>query len=228
MTHYALMVVFPKKPENIRDELEKVMKPYYECLKKEFVVEIKKDELESKFEEWKVKHSDYQKEYEYKNAKEWLEKWYGYEFSENINVYGYWRNPNAKYDWYEIGGRWQGMLLLKEPPFGAIKGKKGLMGRDSGLCGYDGAYVFQVDWEGIQKKIQIVAEYEISHFPYSEEYKKDLIKSSKYFHTYSVLCKNGKWYERTENVVSWAMKFKERFLDKLKPNDYVVIVDYHI
>lgn len=27
---------------------------------------------------------------------------------------GYWCNPNAKWDWYELGGRWRGMLKLKE------------------------------------------------------------------------------------------------------------------
>ncbi len=31
---------------------------------------------------------------------------------------GYWRNPNAKWDWYELGGRWRGTLKL-------IDGKRG-------------------------------------------------------------------------------------------------------
>lgn len=31
---------------------------------------------------------------------------------------GYWHNPNAKWDWYELGGRWRGTLKLK-------KGKQG-------------------------------------------------------------------------------------------------------
>jgi hypothetical protein len=27
--------------------------------------------------------------------------------------YGYWRNPNAKWDWYEVGGRWTGFFRMK-------------------------------------------------------------------------------------------------------------------
>ena len=27
---------------------------------------------------------------------------------------GYYENPNAKWDWYEVGGRWKNMLKLKE------------------------------------------------------------------------------------------------------------------
>ena len=32
---------------------------------------------------------------------------------EETGKYGYWENPNAKWDWYSIGGRWSGSLLLK-------------------------------------------------------------------------------------------------------------------
>ena len=37
------------------------------------------------------------------------------------NRYGYWENPNAKWDWYQIGGRWAGMFTLKE----GATGKRG-------------------------------------------------------------------------------------------------------
>ncbi len=32
---------------------------------------------------------------------------------EKENRYGYWANPNATWDWYEIGGRWSGLLPHK-------------------------------------------------------------------------------------------------------------------
>lgn len=38
--------------------------------------------------------------------------------------YGYWENPNAKWDYYTIGGRWAGFFKLK-------KGKKGIIGKKS-------------------------------------------------------------------------------------------------
>ena len=36
------------------------------------------------------------------------------EKDEQTNDYGYWENPNRKWDWYEIGGRWNRHLLVKE------------------------------------------------------------------------------------------------------------------
>jgi hypothetical protein len=39
----------------------------------------------------------------------------------NKEEQGYWNNPNAKWDWHLLGGRWSGMIKLKE-------GKKGIIG----------------------------------------------------------------------------------------------------
>jgi hypothetical protein len=30
-----------------------------------------------------------------------------------MNQYGFWENPNAKWDWYQIGGRWSGFFKVK-------------------------------------------------------------------------------------------------------------------
>lgn len=38
----------------------------------------------------------------------------GYEKDEETGKYGYWENPNAKWDWYQLGGRWAGALKLKD------------------------------------------------------------------------------------------------------------------
>jgi len=35
------------------------------------------------------------------------------DFNEAVGKKGYWTNPNARYDWYELGGRWRGLLKLK-------------------------------------------------------------------------------------------------------------------
>jgi len=40
----------------------------------------------------------------------------------------YWENPNAKWDWYVLGGRWSGMIKLK-------KGKSGEFGNGSLVMG---------------------------------------------------------------------------------------------
>lgn len=40
--------------------------------------------------------------------------------------YGYWENPNSKWDWYLVGGRWTGFFKLKDGANGS-HGEPGLM-----------------------------------------------------------------------------------------------------
>lgn len=58
-------------------------------------------------------------------------------------------NPNAKWDWWVVGGRWTGMLKLKEGAKGQ-QGDPGLM-TDSAPEGWvDSALKGDIDWEGMQ------------------------------------------------------------------------------
>lgn len=60
-------------------------------------------------------------------------------------------NPNAKWDWYQIGGRWTGMFKLKPQRDGFV-GKPGLM-TESPEKGYvDQAYKRDIDFESIREE----------------------------------------------------------------------------
>jgi hypothetical protein len=48
----------------------------------------------------------------YRNFKEFAEKYYGSSMNED-GRYGFMHNPNAKWDWWELGGRWGGALIQK-------------------------------------------------------------------------------------------------------------------
>lgn len=51
---------------------------------------------------------------QYTSLEEFAEDWYGYDGRDpEKGRYGYWENPNAKWDWWEIGGRWSGMFNNK-------------------------------------------------------------------------------------------------------------------
>lgn len=55
------------------------------------------------------------------------------------NRYGYWENPNAKWDWWEIGGRWAGFFKLKPDTIGKVgkqygKGKLQPTISDADVC----------------------------------------------------------------------------------------------
>ena len=42
------------------------------------------------------------------------EEYYGYCYNDSEESYGYWTNPVAKWDWWCVGGRWEGLLKLKD------------------------------------------------------------------------------------------------------------------
>lgn len=51
----------------------------------------------------------------YSTFDEFCQDWHGRkERDKEKNRYGYWQNPNAKWDWFVIGGRYRGRLKLKD------------------------------------------------------------------------------------------------------------------
>jgi len=122
-------------------------------------------------------------------------------------------NFDPKWDWYRIGGRWQGELLLKDNKKGK-RGKPGLLMEMSD--GYDAAFASDIDFTAM--------------------YKRD-----KTFHTYAVITPDGKWHapgeiwwfgfssssKRAER--KWRRGYYEHFIEPaIKNNWYMVIVDCHI
>lgn len=115
--------------------------------------------------------------------------WHGYRKDPDTGKYGYWQNPNAKWDWFAIGGRWAGGITLKNG---------------------EGADIAQL------KDIDL-----------------DKLDSWGYVHL------DGEWHEKG-TMGWWAMsdatddsrdEFKQHLIaqiEKLDPNDYLVLVDCHI
>lgn len=61
----------------------------------------------------------------YKNFKQFVKEWHTHASPDpETGKYGYWFNPNAKWDWFQVGGRWAGFFKLK-------KGKEGMLGEKS-------------------------------------------------------------------------------------------------
>lgn len=59
----------------------------------------------------------------------YLSDWHGID---DLSVQGYWINPNAKWDWYSLGGRWSGMIKLKKGAQG-MAGESGVFGNTVGI-----------------------------------------------------------------------------------------------
>lgn len=97
------------------------------------------------------------KEYEgplsilYPTFEDYLSEYCGHEYDESQGAYGYWKNPNAKWDWYEIGGGWTGFFKGKAAAKGST-GSPGLMTPSAKEGYYDRIRIKDIDFEGIEKE----------------------------------------------------------------------------
>lgn len=84
----------------------------------------------------------------YPNYEDFLKEWHGFT---DPNEIGYWKNPDAKWDWYLLGGRWAGFFKLKPKGKGEM-GKKSWTNRDEvtepGRA--DQALKRDIDWDGME------------------------------------------------------------------------------
>jgi hypothetical protein len=100
MSHFSVLV--------IGDNVEEQLAPYHEYestgREDQYVKFVEQDMNEARTEY--EAHKD-----DYPSFEEFMEDWYG---AKQVNgLWGRLTNPNAKWDWWSVGGRWQGHLLLK-------------------------------------------------------------------------------------------------------------------
>jgi len=66
----------------------------------------------------------------YPTFQDFMEKYAEYKRNPETGKYGYWENPNRKWDWYTIGGRWRGKLIPKQGAEGTL-GRPGVFKNES-------------------------------------------------------------------------------------------------
>lgn len=165
-------------------------------------------------------------------------------WDEEKQDYGHWKNPNAKWDWWQIGGRWQGLLKTSsgqtdEARVGDIDFEPNQESYTKKLRWWEvvvegsplRAGESKRDFFSVYKK-----EYYINRYKTKETYAK--IHSSVI--TYAVVMPDGKWYQKgdmgwfgfssetAEESYDWDMHFKENFIDKAEQEWILTIVDCHI
>jgi hypothetical protein len=103
MSHFTVLV--------IGDDVEEQLQPFheYECtgIEDEHVMFVEQNMEEAKTEFEKRKEN-------YDSFEEFMKEWYCAEKNEE-GKWGTITNPNAKWDWWTIGGRWSGFLRRKAP-----------------------------------------------------------------------------------------------------------------
>lgn len=164
----------------------------------------------------------------------------------NGDVVSYY-NPDSKWDWYEIGGRWDGLII------NAVTGKECNSAKVSDIKNtfdddtYKKAIRFwELYIEGQEPQNNAEKEM-LKNLFYNKEYftkyfgsKKDYAKCQASFTTYALIDEYGLWHEKgkmgwwgisdqTEDAeVKWLKKYEEYLKDARKKGYWITIVDCHI
>lgn len=145
MSHFTVIV--------IGNAIEEQLQPYheYECtdIRDKYVVWV--DSTEEVKTEWEEAGADIKEAY--KDMDDYAEAYYGYEkkYVDGKPTYGRFTNPNKKWDWWVIGGRWSGYFKLR-PGAAGMAGTKSWTNRDNpskpGYC--DSARAGDIDFDGMR------------------------------------------------------------------------------
>lgn len=164
-------------------------------------------------------------------------------------------NPESQWDWYQMGGRYQGMLRLKHGTEGVV-GEASLMFEDHE---YEAKYADQakmadIDWQYMRndpdKLLHLKLQWEEQmrgggyYKPgyYVEKYgnEKEFFRQNLTFSTFAAITADGVWHEvgkmgwwamstetHDENK-TWVDHYWEAFLEDLDDDALVTIFDLHI
>lgn len=165
-------------------------------------------------------------------------------WDEEKQDYGYWENPNGKWDWWQKGGSWD--KLLKTVSGGRCMEAK-VADIDFKLDPHD--YLKHCRWWEVVVDGALMTEGEKRDDFFntrSKEYLTALYRSKEAYAeaqssviTDAVITPDGKWHQigktgwfGTESSAAgefyvWNMRFKETFIDRADPNWILTIVDCH-
>ena len=104
---------------------------------------------------------------QYSDYREYAEEYWGFVRKEGADAYGFYTNPNAEFDWFQIGGRWPDRFLVKADCRDVFSGDLSFFLRDEpaeaapdGYCWVTGARKKDIAWN-VMKELFIQKEREI-------------------------------------------------------------------
>ena len=110
------------------------------------------DETEYIQKEWADEDQETKDEYN-NDVDAYASDYHGYKKDEETGKYGYWENPNAKWDWYQLGGRWAGFFKLK-PGAKGTEGRAGLFSKGAEPGHADAVRKCDIDFEGMREEAE--------------------------------------------------------------------------
>lgn len=180
----------------------------------------------------------------YPKYEDFLTDYYEVPFDAEMQDYGYWENPNSKWDWWQIGGRWEDSLKLKSGERTDYARLKDIdFTPDSNAAEH-----YRKLWRSILTGVceDGIEKYHFFGYPNAETLVKtygteeEFVRINTAFSTFAVITKDGEWIEKgqmgwwgcssetPEEGYIWDREYKSRFIDDTDPNTYLVIVDCHI
>ena len=213
MSHFTVLVV--------GKDFEGSLAPYQEnngdCPEKylEFMVEVPKITVKQYIKDKLLSMSSADRaKYVHLSQKKFMSTYAGFRANEKGD-YGYFGNPDSRWDWYRMGGRWRGFFKLKPGKTGTIGERSSYEKKDERIWpgGVDQARKGDIDFTGMYKaKPKDVA-------------------------TFAVLM-DGEWYQKGDmgwwGIVSkgktddvWQKEFK-KLLDVISDDELLTLVDCHI
>lgn len=237
MSHFVV-AVFTEQGQNIEDLLE----PFDENLEVEPYVRFTKEEILKEIDEQCAIDEDFAKTMQGLSDQEKISEWRGYElFDKNGNPLSTY-NPNSKWDWYSIGGRWSGFLTTKS-------GEKtdSCLVKDLDLSPNKDIFLNAMRFWEINVEKQPLKKGEQTPFSlYSPEHylkmyrtKEEYAMEKARFITYAVLLPNGEWLEPGEmgyfgisnasidDKIAWSENYHKIF-EQAEDDWEITIVDCHI
>lgn len=161
----------------------------------------------------------------------------GYEIQPNGDLYSTY-NPDSKWDWWTVGGRFSGQLKDKRT---GEEVSEGYM-RDLEFAMDKEEYKRSLEWwkthidNGNTEDMIVKPEYYQRLYRDAETY----ARFSSTFNTYAVVTPDGEWHapgevgyfgvssESEDEAREWYEKYEERFIKGADPDWYLTIVDCHI
>lgn len=265
MSHFSCAVI---TNSNSGIEVEELLAPYSEELRVAPYIQMKAEEVYKEYKEtqdeaknvpdsWaRKKQESGETDYINMSFEEFKKSFYGEDaiFDENDNVLTTY-NPNTKWSWYVIGGRWDNLLRIKSC-FGGGRSNE--------------AHISEVNWEALNRiskkderwyrrfwEINVLGKkmtraeekkheyfsmhnknYYLECFGNVEKY----IKINGAFSTYAVVTPDGVWHaigkmkmwgfssEKPEDVEGWSGSWYDNFVKpylKSKEAHYITIFDCH-
>jgi hypothetical protein len=255
MTHFTVLVRFEGKIEDTEKILEKLLEPYEENERVDpYKHYMSKEDVDMMAKNYGVESTDTES-----LIKKMIE-WHGAEGGIDEEGLFYWStyNPQSKWDWWSLGGRWSGRLVLKD----GAKGVEGRPGVGNNKTGIDAAYFKDIDFETMrQNQIKRMEEYYTEFIEKAKVGTDPSIEMGEWIYNIhddesmeqmiirkiglgeitasAVLDENG-WhephkmgwfgctYDETETYETWCNKLRERFLSNTTENTIIAMVDCHI